>query len=150
MKSPPVLAPIRLSTGALWLMRTTWWLFLCFGLVSAAASHPATQGPWALLFDVLQWPVDGLPAFASSNERVLSAVLGGILVGWSSLMLWMLHGPVAQGEPSAVRAYSVAMLLWFVVDSSASLVAGWPGNAGLNLVCLITGWGPLLLRQVRV
>jgi hypothetical protein len=135
------------SRGALTLMRATWWLFLGFGLASAAASHPATQAPWALLFDILQWPIDGKPQLSGPNERVLSAVLGGVLVGWSTLMLWMLKGPVAQGDPSAVRAYSVAVLAWFVVDTTASLLAGWPGNALLNVASLLMGWGPLLLRQ---
>lgn len=135
------------SRGALKLMRATFWLFIGFGLASAAASHPATQAPWGLLHDILQWPVDGEPRLQGPNERVLCAVLGGILVGWSTLMLWMLKGPVAQGDPSAVRAYSVAVLAWFVVDTTASLVAGWPGNALLNVASLLTGWGPLLLRQ---
>jgi len=29
------------------------------GLVSAAASHPAGEGLWSLVFDVLRWPIDG-------------------------------------------------------------------------------------------
>jgi hypothetical protein len=134
----------RPSHGAWLLMRATWWLMLLFGLASAAASHPATQAPWALLFDILRWPVDGEPAMRGPNERVLSAVLGGILVGWSTLMLWMLKGPVAQGDASAVRAYSVSMWSWFAVDTTASLVAGWPGNAWLNAACMLTGWVPLM------
>ncbi len=130
--------------GALACMRATWWLLLLTGLASAAASHPSTQWPWATLLDVLKWPLDGQPELQGTNVRVLSAVLGGILVGWSTLMLWMLKGPVAQGDASAVRAYSVAALSWFAVDTTASLVAGWPGNAWLNVVCLVTVWGPVL------
>lgn len=113
------------------------------GLVSAAASHPAGEGLWVLVFDVLQWPVDGQQGTFSSEARVLNAVCGGVLAGWGALMYWLAAGPIAAGDQSARRAFLVSVLIWFATDSAGSLAAGWPGNVALNIVFLIAFVGPL-------
>lgn len=113
------------------------------GLVSVAASHPAGDALWALVFDVLQWPVDGQQGAFSAEARVLNAVCGGVLAGWGSLMYWLAAGPVAAGDQSARKAFLASVLIWFVTDSAGSFAAGWPGNVALNVVFLIAFVGPL-------
>ena len=51
------------------------------GLVSAAASIPATDGLWLFLFDFLKWPLDGNPSQFDLTTRAVNAVLGGVMVG---------------------------------------------------------------------
>lgn len=113
------------------------------GLVSAAASHPAADAPWALLFDLLQWPIDGAQGTFSSEARVLSAVCGGVLAGWGAMMYWLAAGPMATDYPGARRAFGASILVWFVIDSTASLLAGWSGNVVLNVTFLVALLGPL-------
>jgi hypothetical protein len=113
------------------------------GLVSAAASHPAADAPWALLFDLLQWPLDGAQGAFSNEARVLSAVCGGVLAGWGAIMYWLAAGPVATDYPGARRAFGASLLLWFAIDSTASLLAGWPGNVVLNVTFLVAFLAPL-------
>ena len=113
------------------------------GLVSAAASHPAGDGLWALLFDILQWPVDGGQGAFSSEARVLNAVCGGILAGWGALMYWLVSGPIPEGVQGARGAMVASVMIWFVTDSAGSLAAGWPGNVVLNVLFLIAFIGPL-------
>ena len=55
------------------------------GLVAAAASHPAGQGPWLLLFDLLAWPLDGRPASFTAETFAVNAVLGPQLAAEFSL-----------------------------------------------------------------
>ena len=60
---------------------------LVTGLLPSLAVSSKFQEPWRLFFDVLTWPLDGLPSDFSSSDRQLSAVLGGVLCGWA----WLLH-----------------------------------------------------------
>lgn len=113
------------------------------GLVSAAASHPAGEGLWSLLFDALRWPIDGGQGVFSSEARVLNAVCGGMLAGWGTLMYWLAGGPIARGDQGARRAFATSVLIWFTLDSAGSLAAGWPGNVALNCVFLLALLGPL-------
>jgi hypothetical protein len=114
------------------------------GLVGAAASHPLTAAPWTLLMDVLQWPLDRGQSVASSEARVLSAIGGGLSVGWGVLLYLLAAGPVARGEQDASRMFITSVLAWFTVDSIASLAAGWPGNVALNIVFLAALTAPFL------
>ena len=113
------------------------------GLVSAAASHPSGDALWALLFDILKWPVDGMEGNFSSEARVLNAVCGGMLAGWGSMMYWLANGPISRGDQSAKRAFAISVLIWFTIDSAGSFAAGWPGNVVLNCGFLIALLGPL-------
>lgn len=113
------------------------------GLVSLAASHPAGDGLWSLVFDALRWPIDGGQGTFSSEARVLNAVCGGMLAGWGSLMYWLVDGPIARGDQGARRAFATSVLIWFALDSAGSFAAGWPGNVALNCIFLIALLGPL-------
>lgn len=61
------------------------------GLVSAAASFPATGGLWLFLFDLLKWPIDGNPSQFDLATRAVNAVLGGVMVGWGTLMFLLVR-----------------------------------------------------------
>lgn len=120
------------------------------GLISVAASHAAGNALWALVFDVLQWPIDGQQGTFSTEARVLNAVCGGVLAGWGALMYWLAAGPIAAGDQSARRAFLASVLIWFATDSAGSLAAGWPGNVALNVIFLIALVGPLAALSRRV
>jgi hypothetical protein len=125
------------------IMKATCGVAIILGLVSAAASHPATEAPWLLLMDILRWPTDATASTFGTEARVLNAVCGGMLAGWGVLLYWMAAGPVARGDRQARQAYVLSAGVWFVIDSSASLAAGWPGNAAMNVMFLAGLLGPL-------
>lgn len=107
-------------------------LTVATGLVAALAAHPAAGEPWRLLFDLLSLPVDVSPGPFSAATRQSSAVLGGVMVGWGAT-LFALAGPTfSHARGPVARAVSVGLVLWFVVDSVASVVSGLPGNVALN------------------
>jgi hypothetical protein len=127
---------MRANAFLVWVMKVTCIAAGLFGLISAAASHPSLDAPWALVFDVLRWPVDGQQGQFSAEARVLNAVLGGILVSWSVLLYWLIQGPIRTNVRGAKRVYVLSVLAWFIVDTSGSLAADWIGNALLNIVFL--------------
>jgi hypothetical protein len=114
------------------------------GLVGSAASTEAASGPWRLLFDLLKWPVDGEPAAFQAETFAVNAILGSVMVGWATLMYLVVAGPIARGNRELVRFLLVSLGVWFVVDSSGSLLAGLPGNIILNVGFLGLFLPPLL------
>ncbi len=138
---------MRRSIADRWLQGATI-VTVATGIVAAAASSERGAGPWLLLFDVLDWPVDGEPARFSRETSAVNAVVGGVLVGWGTLMHLIVRGPFRRGDTSLATPMLFAFVAWFAVDSTASLGAGLPGNVILNLGFLALFVPPLLwIRQ---
>jgi len=114
------------------------------GLTAAAASVPALQGPWLMLFDLLTWPMDGEPEGFDRTGRALNAVLGGVLIGWSVLMWLLCAGSVRAGDRPVAGYMVSALLIWFCIDGAGSRAAGVPGNVVLNCLFLLMFLPPLL------
>lgn len=108
------------------------------GLVAAAASTHAGSEPWRFLFDLLTWPIDGNPGVFPSSTLSVNAVLGGVMVGWGTLMYLLVSGPLNAGRLETVQPILIGIIVWFLVDSSGSFLANIPGNVLLNLsfLCL--------------
>lgn len=113
------------------------------GLVAAFASADATDGAWLWLFDLLDWPVDNNPASFEEESFALNAVLGGVMVGWGSLMYLIVQSQFAHGNNQLAKPMIISILAWCIVDSAGSLAAGLPGNIILNLSFLAIFIPPL-------
>jgi len=114
------------------------------GLVSAAASFPATAGLWLFLFDLLKWPIDGNPSQFDLPTRAVNAVLGGVMVGWGTLMFLLVRNFLNKEFALVRKLILVSIAAWFVVDSTGSFLAELPGNVLLNVCFLCLFLPPLL------
>jgi len=118
------------------------WLFIGFGAVIALASMPATSGPTLLLADLVLGQTDG-DQIITPASRLLSAILGGVMVGFGTMLL-VLVAKLYPREPQVVRTVILSgVWVWFAVDSVASVAAGAPVNALLNvgfLMAFIVPW----------
>ena len=132
------------SISAIWL-QIACFITIVFGFFSALASFPPTQGIWLFLFDLLQWPLDGNPAGFDPTAAALNAVLGGVMVGWGTLMLLLVRNLYHDQDKLVRRLVLVGILCWFVVDSVGSFLAGIPGNVVLNVGFLAMFLPPLLV-----
>jgi hypothetical protein len=104
-----------------------------FGLMTAAAAAVPLQVPAVLLADILFWPLDGAQGGADATARLMFAIGGGVLTAWG-VLLWMLAGQVMAQMPDVARQMVLTTaLIWFVVDSGASVLAGAPLNVIANL-----------------
>lgn len=115
-----------------------------FGLLVAVAAVPALSGPAALLLDLIYFPLDGAEATGAPADRLLSAIGGGVMVGWGT-MLWIVAGEVYPDNPELGRRLILASVVtWFVIDSSMSVAAGAPlnvvGNLGFLLIFVLPVW----------
>ncbi len=125
-------------------------LVILAGLAYAFAAFQPTAGLAALLDDIAAWPPDGAQAMADGEARLVGGVLGGVMVGWGT-MLWLLAAKLYPSQPELTRTIIlVGVGAWFVVDSLASFVAGAPLNIVLNIVFAGVFAIPLLMaRQTR-
>ena len=104
-----------------------------FGLLLALAAVPALAAPTRLLADILIWPLDGTESLASTETRLMLAIAGGVMAGWGWLV-WQLAGDALAQDPERTRRLiRQSVLIWFAVDSTASIAAGVPLNVIGNL-----------------
>ncbi len=132
------------ETTILWLKAGAG-LMIFFGLLIAAATIPAAAAPVEILADLIFFPVDGAQDFGTPETRLMSAISGGLLIGWG-LMLWMLATRLYPKDSELAKQLIVtSVLAWFVVDSTGSILSGAPLNALLNVSFLLIFCLPLWL-----
>ena len=137
---------MNLNTRIAWL-KTGSAVTIGFGALIAAAAVPALQAPTGFLLDIVFLPLDGAPTAGGKAARLLSAISGGVLVGWG-LMMWLLATSLYPKEPTICRKIILTSIIsWFIVDSSMSVAAGAILNAFFNvgflLVFTVPVWKPL-------
>lgn len=117
---------------------------IAFGAMMAAAALPALAAPTAALLDLVFFPLDGAQPIDTPSLRLLSAICGGVLVGWGAL-LWLVADRLVPRDPGLARSMILLSLgAWFVVDSTGSVVSGghWNvlGNLGFLLLFVVPAW----------
>lgn len=118
-------------------------VFGCFGPALILGTIPATNELARLGLDILTWPVDGFPDYASEEIRFLSALAGGFLIGWA-VMIWNLSEHAHDLAPEAVRRSVVyGACAWFVFDSLGSIASGHRPNVLWNVLVLLVIVGPM-------
>jgi hypothetical protein len=121
-----------------------------FGLVTALAAWPPLNLPTRWLVDLMFLPFDGQQNLSGSEPRILSAILGGVLVGFGVLQ-WLVVTKLFAREPALARQMLLtSMWSWFVVDCTASIIAGAPFNAVMNVLLLLLFVVPLWRGSAHV
>lgn len=99
------------------------------------------------LFNAMFFPNADINQIFSETARhyiqFTYGVLGAVMVGWASLMLYIVLRPFRRGDREAWTMLLVSLLIWFVVDSGYSLYRGYVPNAILNTIFLILYLIPL-------
>lgn len=79
--------------------------------------------------------------------RLLAAISGGVLAGWA-ISLWVVVRRIHDGDPGLVRAILVpGLLVWFVIDSTGSLISGGGINVIGNVGFLVLFGVPLVAAR---
>lgn len=118
-----------------------------FGLLGFLGVWPALSMPIELFLDVIFWPVDNQQSLTSPESRLLLAITSGILVGWGALM-WLIATQLYEANPKLARTMILTSItVWFIVDSTGSIISGAPINALLNLGFVALFYLPL--RQTK-
>ncbi len=130
--------------------RWCWYWLLTVTLVVAAFSLSLLLAP-ALLRQFFSWimyaspgVIDGYPDQTVAYITLMHGVLGAVMLGWATLMLWIVCGPFRRAEPSAWGMLSVSLMVWFVPDTAFSLWTGFWQNAVFNVIFAVAYAVPLL------
>lgn len=118
---------------------------MVFGLVLVGGAFDATSAGVYALFDILDGPG---PIAYEPVLRFSLALMGAVTLGWGATVLAVVRGtaamPASQTAPMW-RMITLAILLWYVVDSALSIATGFWLNAVSNTVLII--WYLLLVRR---
>jgi hypothetical protein len=120
------------------------------GVALAVSAWPPLAAPVRLLADLLIWPLDGAQTLAAAETRLMLAISGGVMAGWGA-MIWQLAGTGFTRHPDETRRIILSsLLIWFAIDSTASVLAGAAVNVIANLAFLALFLVPLRLgRQAK-
>jgi hypothetical protein len=118
---------------------------IIFGLVLMGGAFPATSAGVYALFGILDGPG---PIAWDPALRFSLALMGAVTLGWGATMLAVVRASDAMPQVAATalwRGITIALLLWYVVDSGLSVATGFWRNALSNTVLI--GWYLLLMRR---
>lgn len=105
-----------------------------FGAIIMLGAHPTTDIALRFMNSfIFLAPFDTAARIINDDGTLLSAVLGGVMIGWGA-MIWQVTQHVLPENPRlAKRLILPPLTLWFIADSSASLVSAAPFNVVLNI-----------------
>lgn len=116
---------------------------IAFGLLLVVAPGLARQGFSLLVFS----SADRISEFgseAASYIELAQAVMGSVMAGWGVALLLVLRGPMRRDLPEGLKIFGISLLVWFIPDTTFSIVSGFWQNALLNLVFAVLFLVPLL------
>ena len=118
-----------------WLLTVTAGV-MAFGIVLVVAPSVARQG-----FSLLVYAApERIDAFGQEPARYISlahAVLGGVMVGWGTALVYVTKSMFARGSKTAWNVVALSLAAWFMPDTSYSLLSGYWQNAVLNAAFFI-------------
>ena len=123
------------------------WLVLGVGVMFAASAVRGLDAPTRLFYDAVSWPIDGQSTW-TENVRFSASIIGALTIGWALTLIPLVKLAHASQGPNVWRALSFAVVAWYIVDSTVSVLAGVPGNAVSNTGFLLLFLVPILKSGV--
>lgn len=113
------------------------------GFIFVLAAVPATDIFARLFYDLVYWPLDGQSGF-SNAARPTIAILGAVFLAFAILVQGV--AKIALDNPASPlwRVLTTSVVVWWVVDSVASVICGIPVNALTNTILLVTFLVPIM------
>ncbi|MEO0498832.1 MAG: hypothetical protein AAF141_15995 [Pseudomonadota bacterium] len=120
-----------------------------FGLLTAAAAHPTMAAPTDWVLRVIMFDLSRDLAINTPEERLMVAILGGIILGWGVTIFAIAEGWYRSAPQAAGRAIVTATTAWFVVDGIGSVLSGSAMNIVPNIGFFAILVLPVLLYSGR-
>ena len=126
-------------------MRIIGWFSLLIAVVFAWGSVFDPGGLNDLFLQHAATGENGIAGVATQEAKLVMAVAGGVFGGRVGFYLFISAPGIEQQNPMIRRGTILAFLIWFLIDSSASIGTGNATNAVLNIVVLAFYLWPVLL-----
>jgi hypothetical protein len=118
-----------------------------FGLVLLGAGFAATSAPSEAIFAFLGSPLSG---DFDRHLRFSTSLMGAVTFGWGATCyiafraLWLIDRNAAA---PLWRSLMVATIIWYVIDSTASVATGFALNAVSNTLFTVAFLVPLFATR---
>lgn len=120
-----------------------------FGLALVVAPTVARQA-FSLLVFATPDRIDGFGQESARYVALTHAVIGAVMAGWGSALFYVVRALFPTGSRIAWNVVALSVAVWFVPDTSYSLLSGYWQNAILNAVFLALFALPLwAVRDMR-
>jgi len=118
-----------------------------FGAVLIGGGLEATSGPTRLIFDLLNGPME---LELNAQMRFSLALMGAVTLGWAMTAAATIQAAILLGERATPiwRLLLGGVMVWFVIDTTMSIITGYGINAIPNLVLLATFLLPIIRSGV--
>ncbi|MEO0636762.1 MAG: hypothetical protein AAFY73_08960 [Pseudomonadota bacterium] len=116
-----------------------------FGLLTILGTTPTMAGIADWILRLVMFDFSPAISVNTPEERLLCAILGGVISGWG-MMVWMMAEGWYRSDPAiAGRTILVASSVWFVIDGTGSVLAGAASNLVPNIGVYLILVLPVLL-----
>ena len=88
---------------------------------------------------------NGVAGLDTAEAKLAMAIAGGVFGGMMAMYIFITAPGVEQGSDLVRKGSIYAFLVWFLVDSGASVASGNPQNVIPNSMFLVIYLTPLLL-----
>jgi len=110
--------------------------FFIYSVFWALAPYPTINLPARLILDLANWPLDSLETPLDRNTRWLSAIGSGVLAAISIFLGGIVVPAIKNADTSITRTTILAMIVWYVIDSTGSVASGVSSNVFFNSIYL--------------
>lgn len=123
------------------------WAMVAFGAVLVTAAIPALDGGVRSLLVAFSSGSTRADSLDAPAMRFAVGLMGALTLGWGLTILAAVRSAEPLG-PRFWRALTLAMLVWFVLDSTISISTGFWINAVSNTVFLIGFLAPVIASRI--
>lgn len=117
-----------------------WWRWLIaadiivivFGAAQSLLPNLVRQGFSLMVFGSAAY-IDTFPPDAIRYITLAHAIMGAVMIGWGASMMYTLFTQFRTGEWTGWVSIAVALILWFIPDTTMSILTGFWQNAVLNI-----------------
>ena len=118
--------------------------FFIYSILWALAPYPSINLPARLILDLADWPLDNLATPLDRNTQWLSAIGAGVLAAISVFLGGIVVPAIKKADTSVTRTTILAMVVWYVIDSTGSVASGVSSNVFFNTIYLVLVLIPLI------
>ena len=118
---------------------------LLVALIFALAGVNDFTGANDLFFRLASSGGNGVAGLDTAEAKLAMAIAGGVFGGLMAMYIFITAPGVEQGSDLVRKGSIYSFLIWFGIDSSASVASGNPQNVIPNIVFLVLYLAPLLL-----
>lgn len=118
--------------------------FFIYSILWALAPYPSINLPARLILDLADWPLDNLATPLDRNTQWLSSIGAGVLAAISIFLGGIVVPAIKRADTSITRTTILAMVVWYVIDSTGSVASGVSSNVFFNSIYLVLVLIPLI------